>query len=146
MSTRSFWDIYRSAFGIIDLIIVVLFFVNAYIIYLRYRKQTIFGAEDKFLKQASEVLVELFPILGIVGTVYGLALTFDSSAASGFKDISSVVRNFGQALTTTFNGLVAVGLSLLLGLLIEEHEKASSTASTTLDVAQQTSSDSNPSR
>lgn len=129
MSKRNFWDIYWGAIGVIDLIILALLFVNAYITFLRYRKKTVFGAAPSYLKQTSEVLVELFPILGIVGTVYGLALTFDSSAASGFKDISSVVSNFGQALTTTFNGLVAVGLSLFLGLLIEDEVETPARAS-----------------
>ncbi len=55
-------------------------------------------------------LTELLPVMALIGTVYGLLITFSSLDLSEADGMQTVVKKFGIAMTATFVGL---GFSLL---------------------------------
>jgi biopolymer transport protein ExbB len=52
------------------------------------------------------VCSNLGPSLGLLGTVQGMILTFESLAAGGAGDAAALANSIGQALWTTAGGLV----------------------------------------
>lgn len=55
-------------------------------------------------------LTELLPVMALIGTVYGLLVTFSSLDLTAAEGMQAVVKKFGIAMTATFVGL---GFSLL---------------------------------
>lgn len=110
-------ELFRRAFGIFDGLIIILFLANLALLWNRDR--SILGIPPSHHKQISPVILELFPVLGLLGTVWGLAkalLTMGNAGDSGLQ-IREVAVQFGGALTTTFWGLLAVALTLAFGAL-----------------------------
>jgi biopolymer transport protein ExbB len=60
-----------------------------------------------------EIVVGVAPLLGLVGTVYGLIAMFASVGGSGLGDPNSVGRGIADALNSTFIGLLTAIPSLV---------------------------------
>ena len=105
--------LFRESFGFFDLLIVVLFFGNLYLLWRQGRKAL--GIPPAHVRRISSVILELFPVLGILGTVWGLSLALLtlSQAGPGDLQLGPVTRQFGGALTSTFFGLAAVAATLV---------------------------------
>ena len=72
------------------------------------------------------ITASVAPMLGLLGTVLGMIITFDDIQTSGIGDAKSLAGGISQALITTFSGL-AVGIPSLIGhrwLLKELDRKA----------------------
>ena len=59
------------------------------------------------------VIANVAPLLGLLGTVWGMILTFESIQQGGMGNISSLAGGISQALITTFAGLV-VGIPAVI--------------------------------
>jgi hypothetical protein len=73
--------------------------------------------DPELRRRLSEVIIELFPVLGILGTVWGLFWTLQTigkTMAADAVNIGQVAQQFGGALTSTFSGLLAIGISLVI--------------------------------
>ena len=64
--------------------------------------------QEKLMQQLTWISVcsNLGPSLGLLGTVQGMILTFDSLAAGGAGDAAALANSIGQALWTTAGGLI----------------------------------------
>ena len=71
----------------------------------------------KILMIAGGVLLVLGPAGGLLGTVLGMAHTFDAASEGGAADASEVAAGVGTALVTTAVGL-PVGLAGLVLLVV----------------------------
>ncbi len=60
------------------------------------------------------VVAAIAPLLGLLGTVYGMILTFQVIEQQGMGVVSSLAGGISQALITTFAGL-SVGIPALIG-------------------------------
>jgi biopolymer transport protein ExbB len=60
-----------------------------------------------------EIVVGVAPLLGLVGTIYGLIAMFAGVGASGMGDPNSVGRGIADALNATFLGLLTAIPSLV---------------------------------
>ena len=60
------------------------------------------------------IAASIAPMLGLLGTVLGMIITFDDIQNSGIGDPQSLAGGISQALITTFAGL-AVGIPSLIG-------------------------------
>ena len=72
------------------------------------------------------ITASVAPMLGLLGTVLGMIITFDDIQNSGIGDAKSLAGGISQALITTFSGL-AVGIPSLIAhrwLLKELDRKA----------------------
>lgn len=61
-----------------------------------------------------EIVVGIAPLLGLVGTVYGLITLFGGLSAGGMGDYSVLARGVGLALNTTLMGLL-IAIPALVG-------------------------------
>ncbi len=68
-------------------------------------------------------IATISPMLGLLGTVSGLVITFQSFNLSGNNDSSIVAAGISQALTTTILGLIVAVPSLLLFTLLSSRVK-----------------------
>ena len=59
------------------------------------------------------IVASVAPMLGLLGTVLGMIITFDEIEAVGMGEISALAGGISQALITTFAGL-SVGIPALL--------------------------------
>ena len=67
------------------------------------------------------LLTELLPVLGLLGTVFGLMFTFKTfqvDAAGDTPDLSQMVQAFAPAMSTTISGLGMIVLNLVLNALL----------------------------
>lgn len=74
------------------------------------------GAEIASMKRGLSVLdtiITLAPLLGILGTVSGIIVSFDLLGDSGIEDPKAVTGGIAQALITTAAGLTVAIISLL---------------------------------
>jgi len=64
--------------------------------------------QEKLMQRLTWISVcsNLGPSLGLLGTVQGMILTFDSLAAGGAGDAAALANSIGQALWTTAGGLI----------------------------------------
>lgn len=60
-----------------------------------------------------EIIVGIAPLLGLVGTVYGLITLFGGLSKNGLGDYSQLARGIGLALYTTLMGLLIAIPSLI---------------------------------
>jgi biopolymer transport protein ExbB len=60
-----------------------------------------------------EIVVGVAPLLGLVGTIYGLITLFASMGASGLGDNSTLARGIALALNSTLLGLITAIPSLV---------------------------------
>jgi biopolymer transport protein ExbB len=67
---------------------------------------------DKYLEVLS-VISSIAPMLGLMGTVLGMVVTFDSIQVHGLGNIDSLAGGISQALLTTLAGLL-VGIPTLI--------------------------------
>lgn len=67
---------------------------------------------ERFLDGLS-VIASIAPMLGLMGTVLGMVITFDSIQLHGLGDIDSLAGGISQALLTTLAGLF-VGVPTLI--------------------------------
>ncbi len=111
-------NLYKQSFGIFDSLIVVFFLFNLFL--MLNRDRSVFGIPPGHNKQISMVILELFPLLGILGTVWGLsnALLAMSNTTGPGMQVGVVAKQFGGALSTTFLGLLSVALTLVIGALL----------------------------
>jgi biopolymer transport protein ExbB/TolQ len=58
-------------------------------------------------------LLMLGPIVGMLGTVFGMQRAFDTLGSSGIKDPDRLSADIGTVLYSTFAGLVAFPIGLL---------------------------------
>jgi len=63
-------------------------------------------------------LTELLPVMALIGTVYGLLMTFSSLDLSAAEGIQAVVKKFGIAMTATFVGLGFSFFNLLANAIL----------------------------
>ncbi len=74
------------------------------------------GVEIARMKKGLSVLdtiITLAPLLGILGTVSGIIISFDLLGASGIEDPKAVTGGIAQALITTAAGLTVAIIALL---------------------------------
>lgn len=67
------------------------------------------------------LLTELLPVLGLLGTVLSLMLTFKTfqmAEAGEAPDLSQMVRSFAPAMSTTISGLLAIGPNLVMNAIL----------------------------
>lgn len=107
-----------KAFGFIDYLIYLLLAVNILSLWRQSRHKMLLGVSVRRQIALSNLLLDLFPILGILGTVYGLIGTMN--AMQTLVQHEEVVREFSVALTSTFSGLLAVGISLVAKTFFEQ--------------------------
>lgn len=60
------------------------------------------------------IVASVAPLLGLLGTVWGMIQTFDVIQANGMGDIGRMAGGISTALVTTFGGL-SVGIPALIG-------------------------------
>jgi biopolymer transport protein ExbB len=60
-----------------------------------------------------DTIVTAAPLLGLLGTIFGIMQTFNALAASGVSDSAEVSRGIGTALTATAVGIATALLGLL---------------------------------
>jgi biopolymer transport protein ExbB len=60
-----------------------------------------------------DTIVTAAPLLGLLGTIFGIMQTFNALAASGVSDSAEVSRGIGTALTATAIGIATALLGLL---------------------------------
>ncbi|MFT5586766.1 MAG: biopolymer transport protein ExbB [Cognaticolwellia sp.] len=60
------------------------------------------------------IVASVAPLLGLLGTVWGMIQTFDVIQANGMGDIGRMAGGISTALVTTFGGL-SVGIPALMG-------------------------------
>lgn len=120
------WDFnkYRPTF--LDIFIIALgIFVLGYQIYVRLTNtwgRFCKGVQrDRFLITRTEIklqyianLIELLPILGILGTVWGLGQALDVLSVKPNAGISDISQAIAPALSTTLFGLIFAGANLFL--------------------------------
>ena len=58
-------------------------------------------------------MIEAYPLAGVLGTIISIGAALSLSSASGANSVSVIVARFGDAIWSTFAGLSA-GLILLL--------------------------------
>lgn len=89
------------------------------------------GAEERIRRcerwwESLRALLEVFPILGILGTVTAMALSADvgASGSDASGRLTAVMANFGDAMYSTIWGLgsAAIGM-LLMGLFAPKMEQ-----------------------
>jgi biopolymer transport protein ExbB len=74
------------------------------------------GVEIAAMKRGLSVLdtiITLAPLLGILGTVSGIIVSFDLLGDSGIEDPKAVTEGIAQALLTTAGGLTVAIITLL---------------------------------
>lgn len=66
-------------------------------------------------------LSELLPLLGLLGTVFGLLHTFKAVAGIQIDDkqINSIIENFAPALTTTASGIIMLLPNLFMNGILK---------------------------
>lgn len=73
------------------------------------------------------ILIELLPVLGLLGTVAALMNTFQSFKGGDNQNLSNVIMTFAPALSATISGLIMTLVNLplngLLYLLISNKRK-----------------------
>lgn len=86
------------------------------------RAETVDALETKARKEVArlekwlvviEIIVGIAPLLGLVGTVYGLITLFGGLSKSGLGDYGQLARGIGLALHTTLLGLLIAIPSLI---------------------------------
>ncbi len=60
-----------------------------------------------------DTIITLSPLLGILGTVAGIIISFDLLGAAGLEDPTAVTGGIAQALITTATGLAIAIVALL---------------------------------
>lgn len=71
------------------------------------------------------VLIGAAPLLGLLGTVAGMLITFEGMASAGSEPLDTISRGISKALVTTQAGLViAIPAAFLLALLRRKTESA----------------------
>lgn len=85
------------------------------------------GAEIAGMKRGLNILdtiITLAPLLGILGTVSGIIVSFDLLGDSGIEDPKAVTGGIAQALITTATGLTIAIISLIpYNALVRKVEK-----------------------
>jgi len=61
----------------------------------------------------------LFPLLGILGTVWGLIRTMGFIAESGMDDIAGTIGTFGVAMSSTFWGIIMAVAIQVFGMVLD---------------------------
>lgn len=61
-----------------------------------------------------DTMVAISPMIGILGTVIGIILSFQAMAMTGMENPKEVTGGIGQALITTASGLIIAILALLI--------------------------------
>src|SRR5690606_7426563 len=67
------------------------------------------------------LLTELLPVLGLLGTVFSLMITFknfQTSTQGEPPDLSQMVRDFAPAMSTTISGLMMIVPNLVLNAIM----------------------------
>lgn len=72
----------------------------------------------KIISELNLAVCEVFPLLGLLGTVLGLLNTFSALPDGNMADMSNVIKDllpkFAPALTTTVSGMLAMIFNLML--------------------------------
>jgi hypothetical protein len=88
----------------------------------RFKGRSFFFVQDLDRYRTFCLLVtELLPVLGLLGTVFGLMATFHSFELAGdgrAPDLGKMVQSFAPAMSTTISGLLMVAPNLLLNALM----------------------------
>ena len=109
----------ESAFDRVILFLGIVMLVAQTILFLGYvfKTATLDRTAKKWLAWCC-MLFELFPLLGLLGTICGLLNTFEGIkvADTGF-DVGSMLGDFAPALTTTVSGIIALMVNLAFYLL-----------------------------
>jgi len=111
----SWFDIFIIAVGVM----LMLAHIQALLLRLAGRRRKFvqdLGRRQQFLLS----MIEILPMLGLIGTVIGLLNTFAlfDTGENAQPDLSLVVKEFAPALTTTLSGLAMAVPNLALNALL----------------------------
>jgi biopolymer transport protein ExbB len=67
----------------------------------------------------ARALIEVYPLLGIIGTVFAIWAGLNASTGSDADKITRVVQNFGESVHSTAYGLISAIIFLVLNSLVE---------------------------
>lgn len=115
IAAGSWFDIFIICVGAV----LMLAHIHALLLRLAGRRRKFvqdLGRRQQFLLS----LIEILPMLGLIGTVIGLLNTFAlfDTGESAQPDLSTVVKQFAPALTTTLSGLAMAVPNLVLNALL----------------------------
>ncbi|MDO5565210.1 MAG: MotA/TolQ/ExbB proton channel family protein [Planctomycetia bacterium] len=118
------WEAYRDSLNEIDwciiicgclLLLIQMFFLVCRGFMIRWATQDLEKYQLFF-----GMLMELFPLAGLLGTVFALLQTFGTISGTAMEsiDIHAVIKNFAPALTTTASGIMALMANLVLNAVL----------------------------
>lgn len=120
---NAYWETARS--NLFDWVIlffgVILLVFHLYAFLERYRGQKVWAVQNLDRRRTFLLLLtELLPLAGLLGTVFGLMLTFKTFqlASDETPDFSQMVQAFAPAMSTTISGLLMVIPNLFLNGLL----------------------------
>lgn len=64
-------------------------------------------------------MIETYPIAGILGTIIAIGVVLQAPAAGGQTAVQQLVQRFGEAIWSTFAGLVAAIVLMMLNSFLE---------------------------
>ncbi len=67
----------------------------------------------------ARTMIEAYPLAGVLGTILAIGSALQRDAAGGEGSVSAIVSRFGDAIWSTFAGLVAAILLMFLNSLLE---------------------------
>ena len=65
-----------------------------------------------------DTIISISPMIGILGTVIGIILSFQAMAMTGMDNPKEVTGGIGQALITTASGLIIAIIALLINNIL----------------------------
>ncbi len=68
---------------------------------------------------AARTMIEAYPLAGVLGTIVSIGAALNSSSGTGAETVSVIVARFGDAIWSTFAGLTAGVLLLLISSLLD---------------------------
>lgn len=117
---------YIKSLSWMDLYIIIPYggiLLLGHVLYLFARRKRYFWAFQELDKGRAFLLTlsELLPLLGLLGTVFGLLHTFKAVAGIQVDDrqINSIIENFAPALTTTASGIIMLLPNLFMNGILK---------------------------
>ncbi len=67
----------------------------------------------------TRTMIEAYPLAGVLGTILAIGAALQSDAANQAVSVSTIVGRFGEAIWSTFAGLMAAILLMFLNSMVE---------------------------
>lgn len=117
-NSNGYWR-YFSAFDYFIVTLGILMFIWQIIFLVCYCKKIYWATQHAdYISELHFGVCEVFPLLGLLGTVLGLLNTFNALPKNSTTDMSNVISEllpkFAPALTTTVSGMFSMIFNLLL--------------------------------